>query len=94
MSKRLSLCDLLIEVDQQKAAKDPIDSVRLDVPLLIRLLEYSRETASSDEKLHAIASNLVLLSRSNPVLTMDHYPRIVGTDEKPDAPTEKPQNPQ
>lgn len=56
---------------------DPIDLVTLDVPLLIRLLEYAREDAKTDMDLHDVADNLIKLSKQHESLTMDHYNLIV-----------------
>lgn len=60
---------------------DGIDYVSMDIPLLIRLLEYAREDAQTDMDLHNVADNLIQLSQDNDVLNMDHYDSIVGTNE-------------
>lgn len=57
---------------------DGIDYVSLDIPLLIRLLEYAREDAKTDMDLHNVADNLIQMSQNNDVLNMDHYDSIVG----------------
>lgn len=54
----------------------------IDVPLMIRLLEYAREDASSDIDLHVLATNAIELSEDGRALTMEHYYKIV-----PAAPT-------
>ena len=58
-----------------------IDTVTVDVPLLIRLLEYAREDAKTDMDLHNVADMLIKLSKQDEILTMDHYDAIVG-DQK------------
>lgn len=58
------------------------DIVKLDVPLLIRLLEYAREDANSDMDLHDVAEKLITLSGSGDVLSMDNYNDIVGGQEQ------------
>lgn len=53
------------------------DVVKVDVPLLIRLLEYAREDASSDVDLHKVAENLIELCEEGQVLTMSDYEKII-----------------
>lgn len=57
---------------------DEIDSVRLDIPLLLRVMEFAKEDAKDDMALHDVAQKLIELSKENDVLTMDHYDAIVG----------------
>ena len=55
-----------------------VDIIRTDVPLIIRLLEFAKSEAQTDEDLHFVAKNLVELSNSEyGPLTMDHYRKIV-----------------
>ena len=62
---------------------NPQDVVKLDIPLLIRLLEYAREDAQTDMDLHNVTEMLIKLSTEGDVLTMDHYDQIVG-DQRTD----------
>ena len=55
------------------------DVIKLNVPLMIRLLEYAREDANHDVDLHLIAENLIDLSEEGDVLEMKDYPEIVKT---------------
>jgi hypothetical protein len=57
----------------------------IDVPLMIRLLEYAREDSSSDIDLHVLATNAIELSECGRALTMEHYSKIVP--EAPETPT-------
>ena len=57
---------------------NPTDSVTVDIPLLIRLLEYAREDAAGDIDLHRVAERLTALSARGRVLKMRDYERIVG----------------
>lgn len=68
---------------------NPADAIRLNIPLLIRLLEYAREDAKTDMDLHNVAEQLISLGVEGTTLTMDHYDAIVGakTDEAIDPPT-------
>lgn len=56
---------------------NPTDSVNVDVPLMIRLMEYAREDAKDDAVLHSIAERLVELSKKVDVIGMDHYDAII-----------------
>jgi len=57
---------------------DKVDSVTVDVPLFIRMLEYSREDAKTDMDLHVVTENAINISKSKGVLTMEDYDGIVG----------------
>lgn len=54
--------------------------VTLNVPLLLRLLEFAREDSRSDLDLHFVAENVVKLSHKDKVLTMKDYEDIVRED--------------
>ena len=55
-----------------------IDTIQVDVPLMIRLLEFAREDARSDSDLHFIAERLVEFSAYGNVLDMSYYDDIVS----------------
>lgn len=59
---------------------NPTDTITLDVPLLIRLLEYAKEDAEDDMALHRVAEQLTSLAGEGKTLTMDDYDSIVGGD--------------
>jgi hypothetical protein len=61
---------------------NPKDTITVDVPLFIRLLEYAREDAQTDMDLHNVADNIIDLSEEGEVLTMNNYNAIVGTSEE------------
>jgi len=63
--------------------EDTVDSVAMDVPLFIRLLEWSREDSQNDMQLHKVAENLVALSQeAGGSLSMDDYEAaIAGTED-------------
>ena len=67
--------------------ENPEDTIKLDVPLLIRLLEYAREDAKTDMDLHNVAEMLINLSQDGDVLSMDQYDQIVGDQKMLPAPT-------
>ena len=57
---------------------NPKDTIKLDVPLFIRLLEYAREDAKTDMDLHNVAEKIIELSASGATLTMTDYDKIVN----------------
>lgn len=71
----------LVEVFHESGlfkAKNPIDTITLDIPLFIRLLEYAREDAKTDMDLHDISEKITRICSQGNVATMRHYNRIVG----------------
>ena len=62
---------------ENTAKPNPVDAVKVDVPLLIRLLEYAREDAQTDMDIHNLAERLVKLSADGKALTMSDYSNIV-----------------
>lgn len=66
-------------LDEQQYGQEfnPSDRVTLDIPLLLRILEYSKEDAATDQDLHFVAENMVRLSASGKTLSMSDYDEIV-----------------
>lgn len=64
-----------------ESEENPVDTITVDVPLFIRLLEYAKEDAQSDMDLHDLAERIIALSTDGKVLSMDNYDAIVGTEE-------------
>jgi hypothetical protein len=60
---------------------DKPDSITVDVPLMIRLLESAREDIKSDPELHFVVENLIKL-KDKKTLTMDDYAYIVNVKKK------------
>ena len=60
---------------------NPKDVVSVDIPLLIRLLEYAREDAKTDMDLHNVTERLIALSQEGNTLTMQDYDTICNTKE-------------
>jgi hypothetical protein len=58
--------------------ENPVDTATLDIPLLIRLLEYAKEDAQTDMDLHKVAENIIKLSKEGKTLTMSDYNSIVS----------------
>ena len=63
---------------------NPKDTIKLDVPLFIRLLEYAREDAKTDMDLHNVAERAINLSTEGECLGMQDYDSLVGQTEKLD----------
>ena len=58
------------------------NTVTVDIPLLIRLLEYAREDAKTDMDLHNVAEQMIQLSQNGETLSMDHYVSIVDSKQE------------
>ena len=69
---------------------NPTDTVKLDIPLMIRLLEYAREDAKDDMDLHHLVSNLIDMSKDGKTLNTQHYDAAI---EKPISEYGNKQNP-
>jgi len=64
--------------------EDPIDTITMDIPLFLRMLEYSREDASQDMDLHDVTEKANKLGKERGILSMDDYEEIVGAAEEID----------
>ena len=64
-----------------KEEADAKDVVTMDIPLLIRVLEFIREDVKTDMDLHRVVENLIDL-RTEGVLTMEDYDEIVDIPSK------------
>ena len=60
---------------------DATDTVTMDIPLLLRVMEYAREDAKTDMDLHDVAEKLIELSKHHDYLCMDNYDEIIGVKE-------------
>lgn len=52
-----------------------VDTITMDIPLLIRILEYVHEDVRNDEEIHKLVSNM--LNNKNKVLNMDDYRSLI-----------------
>lgn len=72
----------------------PADSIRLDVPLFIRILELARETLKTDIQVHDVAEACERLSNEHGQLSMDNYQDILAAvDELGDGDGDEGPNP-
>lgn len=53
-----------------------MDTIKINVPTFIRLIELAREEVKNDADLHDLAEIVTKISREE-VVTMDHYKTIV-----------------
>jgi hypothetical protein len=61
---------------------NPKDTIKIDIPLFIRLLEYAKEDAQTDMDLHDVAEKAISLSETGKTLTMADYNMIVGGSQE------------
>lgn len=57
------------------------DVVTLNVPLLLRIMEWSREEVDNDKDLHIAIENMIALMDETDYLTMDEYEDIVDVSD-------------
>ena len=65
------------EKKSMKEEADVKDTVSMDIPLLIRVLEFIREDVKTDVELHKVVERLIDMRHDVP-LTMEHYDSITG----------------
>jgi hypothetical protein len=63
---------------------DVVDTVTLDIPLFIRMLEYAKEDAQTDMDLHDAAEKAIALNKSKEMLSMEDYNNIIGDSNNED----------
>ena len=62
--------------------EDKVDTITMDIPLFLRMLEYSREDAQKDLDLHDVTEKANLLGKERGILSMEDYNEIVGAAEE------------
>lgn len=60
---------------------DRVDTVTLNVPLLMRILEWAREEAEDDLALHRLVEQAAQIAAHGEILTMAHYAELIGQSE-------------
>ena len=68
-------------MEDQEQEENKMDVITVDVPLFIRLLEFAREDATDDMKLHDVAEKLIEMCADGDIMTMEQYDEIVGSKE-------------
>ena len=67
------------KIDQVKENLNPIDSIKMDVPLFIRMLEYAREDAKTDIDLHDVTEKIIGMAKEGRTLTIKDYNKIMSS---------------
>jgi len=60
-----------------EADSNPADTVTMDIPLVMRMMEYAREDASTDMDLHHVVEKMIELGKDGRTLSMQDYGSIV-----------------
>jgi hypothetical protein len=76
--KKSELRHLIREEIENLTNTNVVDTITMDVPLFIRLLEYAREDAQTDMDLHNVAENAIKLGLDGNVLNMKNYNQLIG----------------
>lgn len=61
--------------------RNPKTTVELSIPLLLRVLEFAKDDAASDEELRKVANNIIELSKVAGELGMIDFEAIMGGEE-------------
>lgn len=62
--------------------EDAVDTITMDIPLFLRMLEYSREDAKQDLDLHDVTEKANSLGKEKGILSMEDYDAIVSAAEE------------
>ena len=62
--------------------EDAVDTITMDIPLFLRMLEYAREDAKQDLDLHDVTEKANKLGKERGILQTDDYEEIVGAAEE------------
>lgn len=74
-----------LEKEADRAANvDKIDTVTMDIPLLMRVFELVREDVKTDMDLHNVVERMIAL-KDKGVLTMDDYAAISAAQDSTDT---------
>jgi hypothetical protein len=77
-----SAFDIKESVNEQE--EDAVDTITMDIPLFLRMLEYAREDAQKDLDLHDVTEKANKLGKERGILSMEDYEEIVGAAEEID----------
>jgi hypothetical protein len=67
---------------QPMPGQDAIDTISMDIPLFLRMLEYAKEDAQEDVDLHDVTQRATELSKMKPFLSMGDYNEIVAAPQE------------
>jgi|GEM_PF-2773522 hypothetical protein len=71
-----------LRLENEAKKEDKVDTITMDIPLFIRMLEYSREDAAEDMDLHDVTEKAISLGKERGILQMDDYDEIIGSAEE------------
>jgi hypothetical protein len=57
------------------------DTITVNIPLMIRLLEWAKEDAGKDLEIHVVVERMVEMSEYGDTLEMEAYPAIMAEPE-------------
>jgi hypothetical protein len=78
VTKLFSLSSIVETINEvNPSSEDVIDTVTLDVPLFIRMLEYAKEDAADDMALHDLAEKTIALNKEKGILSMEDYDTLI-----------------
>jgi hypothetical protein len=85
VTKPFSLSSIVETINEvNPPSEDVIDTVTLDVPLFIRMLEYAKEDAADDMALHDLAEKTIALNKEKGILSMEDYDTLIPAMEQVD----------
>ena len=62
--------------------RSPKPTIKLSIPLLLRVLEFAKDDAASDEELRKVANNMIELSKFAGELGMIDFEAIMGGEKQ------------
>jgi hypothetical protein len=65
--------------DIAEEEENPVDTITVDVPLMLRIMEFAREDAADDMALHDVCEQLVKLSAEKGTLSMQDYNAVISS---------------
>jgi hypothetical protein len=84
-TKPFSLSSIVETINEvNPPSEDVIDTVTLDIPLFIRMLEYAKEDAADDMDLHDVATKTIALSKQRGILSMEDYDTLIPPTDQID----------
>jgi hypothetical protein len=62
--------------------QDALDTISMDIPLFLRMLEYAKEDAQEDVDLHDVTQRATELSKTKSFLSMEDYNEIIAAPQE------------
>lgn len=63
--------------EETEASSNPVDVVKMDVPLFMRVLEFAKEEAKDDITLHRLVTNVIRMCQEGETLNMGYYEEML-----------------